>query len=1098
MKPAPALPYLLSVVILALAYAVAGWLSLNMAIPPGYAVPVFPAAGIAMAALHIYGRRLWPGVLLGSLAVQALAGAAVGATSPLVSVLALAPVAAALQAVLGACLIDRFIGRKSAFDDTASILRLLALIAPASCLVSATVSTPLLVQEGLIAREDLFFNWWNWWLGDTLGVIIATPLMLVLFGRPAADWRSRRNAVAVPLLVALAMLSIAFKQVISWEENRIHAQFERDAHLLATQVQRRFDAQIDMMLSISGLISNSNHLTREAFEAFVSPWLHRYPGTQNFAWNPLVRNDEREAFEAIMQEDTPGYRILDRDLQGQTFPAAQAARYYPIAFVEPRATNLSVIGMSPYALPAAAVAIETSQRSGRPVASDPFRLVQERDDQRGMVVYLATLAPGWNKAAARTGERRSGIVSAAFRMDDAIASALDPRLAALIELCLIDRSGGAPGTRLSGTPGCEGPGWLDRKVRHAHAFEFGERPLEVLLRATPAYLLSLRSWAALGTVVVALLATALLGAFLLISSGNTRRIAALVERRTQELEATHADLHDKQAALNEAMRIAQMGSWESFDGLRGLRCSHGLHGLLGRQQAELSSIDDIVASFREDDQSALREIIDELTQAAGLRTIDCRTLSEPPRVLHLQIESEWSEHGLGRLRGILQDVTRARESEAHIHYLARFDTLTGLPNRSAWLEHGAVALRSATRHHDRFAVLFLDLDNFKTINDSLGHAMGDRLLETVAHRLSACVRAEDQLARLGGDEFVALLPRIAGPTDAAAVARKMLDILAAAIELDDHELRPSVSIGIALFPEDGDTVEILLKHADTAMYGAKAAGRNNFQFFTADMNVRATERLLLENALRRAIATDQLSLHYQPQIDARSGRTMGCEALVRWNDPAQGPISPARFIPVAEDSGLIIQLGDWVLREACRQQVRWSQAGLGEVCIAVNISALQFRRAEFVDSVIAILQETGASPSAIELEITESALMQPGEQLLERLHQLVGHGLSLALDDFGTGYSSLAYLKRLPIARLKVDQSFVADLPGDPEDAAVVTATLSMARDLGLEVVAEGVETQQQRAFLCERQCTLMQGYLFSRPLAADDFAGWLKAHPPA
>ena len=421
-----------------------------------------------------------------------------------------------------------------------------------------------------------------------------------------------------------------------------------------------------------------------------------------------------------------------------------------------------------------------------------------------------------------------------------------------------------------------------------------------------------------------------------------------------------------------------------------------------------------------------------------------------------------------------------------------------MPNRSAWLEQGAVSLRSATRHHDRFAVLFLDLDNFKTINDSLGHAMGDRLLETVAHRLSACVRAEDQLARLGGDEFVALLPRIAGPTDAAAVARKMLDVLAATIELDGHELRPSVSIGIALFPEDGDTVEILLKHADTAMYGAKAAGRNNFQFFTADMNVRATERLLLENALRRAIATDQLSLHYQPQIDTRSGRTMGCEALVRWNDPAQGPISPARFIPVAEDSGLIIQLGDWVLREACRQQVRWSQAGLGEVCIAVNISALQFRRAEFVDSVVAILQETGASPSAIELEITESALMQPGEQLLERLHQLVGHGLSLALDDFGTGYSSLAYLKRLPIARLKVDQSFVADLPGDPEDAAVVTATLSMARDLGLEVVAEGVETQQQRAFLCERQCTLMQGYLFSRPLAADDFAGWLKVHPPA
>lgn len=1096
MSPRP-LPTLIAVALLALGYAGTGWLSLQVAIPPGYAAPVFPPAGIALSAVMIFGWRLWPGIFVGSLCVQWLAADAVGAEALRPAILLLIPAAATLQALAGGWLVKRLIGTPHRFDTPASILVLLAVIAPLSCLIAASTSIPLLAAEGLIARDEMLFNWWNWWLGDTLGAIIATPLMLVFLGRPASDWRSRRAGVAVPLLIALLVLTFAFRQVIQWEEARVHTQFNRDTELLGIQIQRRLDAQIDTLLSIRDLVGVSKALTRAEFAAFVQAWLERYPGAKNFAWAPLVRDEERAGFEAQMQAAMAGFRILDRDAEGRTFPATPAARYYPITYVEPRANNLSVIGMNPYSLPAAAAAISASLQSGRPVASESFRLVQESGTQRGMVVYLATSGPAWQAGGAGQAEARAGIVSAAFRMEDAIKSAVDPALAPEIELCLVDAHGGTDGTRLVGAQGCEQPGWRERQVARSIGIDFAERRLELRLRATPPYLYALRSWAAWGTIASGLLASGLLGAFLLISSGNTRRIAALVERRTHELETTSADLRDKQRALSEAMRIARMASWETVRGCEGLRCSHDLHTLLDRDPQALRGLNDLVASFCADDRSALQGKLDELCRGAGRRTLDCRTLSTPPRVLQLQIESEWTADGLGRLRGTVQDVTSSREAEAHIHYLARYDTLTGLPNRSAWIEQGTLALRSAARHSDRFAVLFLDLDNFKTINDSLGHFTGDRMLEAVARRLSACVRTEDLLARLGGDEFVALLPRITGPEDAATVARKMLETLATALEIDDHELRPSVSIGIALFPDDGDTMETLLKHADTAMYGAKAAGRNNYQFFTPEMNIRATERLLLENALRRAIANDALSLHYQPQIDTASGRTCGCEALVRWTDPAHGAISPARFIPVAEDSGLIIPLGDWVLREACRQQVRWLRAGLGEVCIAVNISALQFQRDDFVDKVLAILEETGAQPSAIELEITESALMHPGDTLSDRLHQLVQLGFTLALDDFGTGYSSLAYLKRLPIARLKIDQSFVADLPGDPEDAAVVTAALSLARDLGMDVVAEGVETPAQRAFLGERQCTLMQGYLFSRPLPADEFAAWLKQATP-
>ena len=380
------------------------------------------------------------------------------------------------------------------------------------------------------------------------------------------------------------------------------------------------------------------------------------------------------------------------------------------------------------------------------------------------------------------------------------------------------------------------------------------------------------------------------------------------------------------------------------------------------------------------------------------------------------------------------------------------------------------------------------------MNDSLGHAAGDRLLATVASRLSRCVRDEDLLSRLGGDEFVALLSRLSNVEEAARVADRIMSALTEPMDIEGHELQLSASIGIALYPSDGAEVETLLKHADTAMYSAKEAGRNTFRFFIPEMNARATARLVMETELRRAIERDELTLHYQPQIEAASGKPYGCEALVRWNHPQRGLLAPDQFVGLAEETGLIVPLGEWVLREACRQQVRWAAAGLPELVMAINISALQFRKRDFVPMLARILAETGADPHRIELEITESALMASSDDLSARLQELVGLGLTLALDDFGTGFSGLSYLKRLPIARLKIDRSFVDELPDNAEDAAITAAALSLGRDLGMAVVAEGVETAEQRSYLAARGCQAMQGYLFSRPLRAEAFADWLQA----
>lgn len=1082
-----------------LAYWAAGHFSLMLAIPPGYTAPFFPSAGIALSALLIYGLRFWPAVLLGSALVQlAAAWPLIGTAdwNPLGPIIV--PVGATLQAVAGAVLARKLIGFPSALDTPGSVARLLAIAVPVSTLISCTTAISALVWAGVIPPAGALFNAWSWWAGDTLGALIATPLMFVFFGRPAGEWRPRRVAVAVPLAVALAMLSFAYRQVVQWEEMRIHAQFDRDASHLADLLQKRLDRHIEMMRSIERLFSVSKNVTAADFTAFVTPWMERHAGTQSFSWNPLILEGERDSFEAASRANgIPGFAIRDRDADGRTAAAARRTEYLPVTYIAPAGINDSAIGMDPLSLPTAAEAITRTRTDTQPAATAPLRLVQESGQQHGVAVYLGVFGPG--NAPPATHLR--GIVTATFRLDDVLAAALQGSPVANIKRCLIEHAAPVSAPCLAGEQASGPAGWDKGALVHVAPVAFAGRDWELRLRASPEYMRQLQSWAAWATVAVGLLATAMLGALLLITTGTNRRINALVERRTAELEAASADLNEKQAALVDAQRIARMGSWETVSGkpdlhTTGLRTSSELHMLLGVDGNRLDNLADLVEAVAPASRPALTKAFDTAAQGPGRIMLDCKTDTLPARTLQLRIESEWQDGALARIRGTAQDVSSAREAEAKIQYLARYDTLTGLHNRSAWQEQARIALCSAARHQDKFAILFLDLDNFKTVNDSLGHPAGDRMLAMAASRLSRCVRDEDLLARLGGDEFVALLSRLSNLEEAALVADRMIAALSEPMNIDGHELHLSASIGIALFPSDGAEVDTLLKHADTAMYGAKEAGRNTYRFFVPEMNTRATERLLLEADLRRAIERNELILHFQPQIESATGRPYGCEALVRWLHPQRGLLPPDQFIALAEETGLIAPLGEWVLREACRQQVRWRAAGLPDLIVAVNISALQFHKRDFVPMVARMLTETGADPMWIELEITESALMEPTPELSARLQDLVDLGLALALDDFGTGYSSLAYLKRLPLARLKIDRSFVSDLPGNAEDAAVTAATLSLARDLGMQVVAEGVETLAQRQYLVERGCHAMQGYLFSRPLTVDAFAAWIHANP--
>ncbi len=454
----------------------------------------------------------------------------------------------------------------------------------------------------------------------------------------------------------------------------------------------------------------------------------------------------------------------------------------------------------------------------------------------------------------------------------------------------------------------------------------------------------------------------------------------------------------------------------------------------------------------------------------------------------------------GRVTGavmVFHDVSNTRALSLNLAHQAHHDSLTGLPNRLLMDDRLNHAIGIARRHGVKLALLYLDVDRFKNVNDSLGHDIGDRLLKVVAQRLLACVRGSDTVSRQGGDEFVILLSEVSTGQDAAVSAEKVLRTLSEPVDIDGHHLHVSASIGIAIYPEDGEEPASLLKHADFAMYHAKDCGRKTFQFFREDMNVRALERQSIEDGLRLALERNELVLYYQPIVDLWSGEPTGVEALLRWRHPNRGLLFPQQFIPIAEECGLILQVGRWALNEACRQNRAWLDAGLPALRIAVNVSAVELRHQHFVEGVRKCLADTGLSAHQLELELTETFLMQDSASTALVLRSLKEVGIHLALDDFGTGYSSLSHLKGFPIDTLKIDQAFVSELDTNPDDASIVRAVIGLGRSLNIRVVAEGIETAAQLARLQEQRCPEGQGYYFSRPVTADEFPRLLLTPPP-
>jgi diguanylate cyclase (GGDEF)-like protein/PAS domain S-box-containing protein len=1059
------------------AYFLAGRLGLLLSLPPSYASPIFLPAGIALAACVVGGSRLLPAVALGSLSVNLVYPAlspsgvtvltALGACSPALG--------AALQAWAGSTLFRRYID--PAIGSGRDVVRFI-LLAAGITVISSTFSLAGMALLGLLSWETLALDWLAWWMGDTIGILLAAPLVWIVIGRPRTLWARRRTLVGLPLLLSAAAFIAIYLQADRWESSQQLQTFRLKAQQTGDLLQSQFSEHERFVYAMAKALNDPRRsISQEDFSSLAHGYLDQRPELLSMAWLVPVAGNERPAFEQWARDSVaPDFQIRERIGGGKFLPAAQRERYFVSTFIEP-VQSRPYQGLDFLHDPQRRAALERAIQSGQPTATAPLQLIS--DHASPGLLLMQTVYPGTNRHQA------IGSLLISMQFDACLEQALKrsefPHFLLRFEDTDDDSARRVAHDTLH-RPAA--PGDFQRQLH------FGGRIYELTLAPTPAYLQQQRGWQSWTVLTCGLLLTGLLGTLMMLISGERARIQGQVKDSTARLREREARL---QAILNKAADAIL-----TIDGDGVLMSANAAAGrLFGYAPERMTALPlDKLIPVGVGEAAGL--------DAAGLlRMIACGVTheyelpgwrsdgSEFPLAMSVSEVELPDEH---LFVAILHDLTEQHLAQERIHRLAHHDTLTGLANRLSLNLRLEQLLAQTRRSGGAAAVLFIDLDHFKKINDTYGHQTGDLLLVAVAQRLQELLREVDTIARLGGDEFIVVTSGTVTPDEASNIAVRIVDALTAPYHLQGKTVHTGASVGVAMFPSDGDDGSTLMRHADTAMYAAKSQGRGNFQFFSAAMNTATHERLMLESRLWQALEQNEFELYLQPQVELATQRIIGAEALLRWHHPELGMVGPDRFIPIAEESGLILPLGDWVLQRACGLLASWRAPGLAHLRLAVNLSARQCHGPGLLPQLDKLLRDHGIEPALLELEITESAAMQDPERSRALLNELRSRGIKVAIDDFGTGYSSLSYLKLFEIDRIKIDRGFVKDIESDPNDAVIVAATIALAHSLGLGVIAEGVETEAQRDFLRAKQCDEAQGYLFARPMPVAQFEAMVHA----
>ncbi len=907
----------------------------------------------------------------------------------------------------------------------------------------------------------------------------------------------RTRTAALALLCGFGLTGALFAGVSRLEAQRAQLAFEQRVQARAFVLREGIGSALASLHAVNQLFVARPDASREEFHRFVTPLLARHPYVLGTSYLRFIEHAERPAFEAALQAVQPGATL--RELHdGAAVPAAARPRYRVIDYIEPLAGNEGARGLNHRVAERDHPARQRAYASGQPAAGPLVHLVQRAGARKRLGVVVAMpLYAGGAPGGKVVGE--TALTLQPGEMIDKIFASAGPETAAL-DMQVYASASADPAALVYDAPpapahgGLALPAWLypARTAPLQQSIEVaGTRWLMV---ATPsARILAGEHLASLFTLVLGVRTTVMGSAFIDSLKRRKLLIQQRVATRTAELKAANQALLLRQRAIESSTNAVMITAAAphnpivyvnpAYERITGYRADEALGNsprLLFGDDLDQPGIDELRAAIRE--------------QRDGHAVLRCYRKDGTLFWNDVVMSPVRDEHGaVVNFISIQHDITAIKAYESELAHRSTHDALTGLPNRVLLQDRLAQTIQHSGRKGHELWLVSIDLDRFKFTNSRLGHKGGDRLLQIVAARLQAAVRPVDTVARLGGDEFaLLLLPERGGVAPRAEQLQRVLDSLAAPLVLDGTELFLTASAGIAAFPTDSKEPGVLAERADMAMFRAKEMGGNQYQFYTAAMNERLGERLRIESALRTALERREFELHYQPQVDCSTGRIMGMEALIRWRHPEMGMVAPNRFIPLAEETGQILAVGHWVLRSACRQLRDWQRAGRQELRIAVNVSARQLAEPDFVQDVADVLADTGLAPRCLELELTESAVMNDVAHATAVMHELKKLGVKLAIDDFGTGYSSLAHLKRFEIDVLKIDQTFVRDLTVDPDDAAIVTTIIALADNLGLEVISEGVETQEQLDFLRRHGCRHMQGYFFGRPLPAEAFLALL------
>jgi diguanylate cyclase (GGDEF)-like protein/PAS domain S-box-containing protein len=907
------------------------------------------------------------------------------------------------------------------------------------------------------------------------------------------------DVAAVLTLLGGAAIAIALAGGLhEAERERAHSQFLQRAEVHFRAVNNSFGDALVVLRATNALFAAVGTVGHEQFGAFVRPLMQSHPYLDAVVFHRVVEGRGRAKYEAAQARKRAGFRILERGATGLV-PAAVRGRYLVAEYIEPLNGYQAALGLDALASAPQAQAFARAVDSGRPAASVLLSLLKNRN-RLGVALVMPVYRGGWAlpDAAARRANA-IGDTSVVVDVGELVGSYLGGvkllgRGGMAIELDGMGEQGMRAAFRWDRLErdAASWHGWLGAEIFTVrHRFEVAGQRWELRLAGRSGD--TAGAAAPLAVLVLGCLLSTALSAWVRWRLLRAGRIEALVERRTADLEQalgrTNLYLRAIEASANAVILVdATRPGYPidyvnpAFERMRGYSAQEAV----GRRLFDEAG--------REPDQAAVAELLQAMRERReGRASMRLRCKDGRELYAEVYVAPVWEGGAAPGHFVITQyDVSTAKRYEAELEVRARYDLLTGLANRALLQDRIEAAIALAGRDAAVW-VAAIDLDHFKYVNDTLGHGAGDEMLKVAAARLLHVAGPADTVARTGGDEFVLVLPGRADESEAAATVKAVLEALAEPLRMHGQELVMTGSAGLAAWPADGHDAAALVQHAEVAMYRAKDLGRNAVQFYTPAMNARARERMALEGALRSALQHGEFELFYQPQVDLLSGSVVGLEALIRWRHPSLGLVRPDRFITLAEETGLIVPIGAWVLRTACRQSRDWEHAGFGPLRIAVNLSARQFAEPGLVGDVARVLEETGLAPTSLEIELTESLVMEDVDAAIRTMWELKLMGVKLSIDDFGTGYSSLSYLRRFPVDVLKIDRSFVRDITSSEDDAAMVAAIIELARGLRMRVIAEGVETEAQLDYLKRRGCDEVQGHVYARAASGADVEAMLR-----